>query len=156
MNLVTVVDHPAFASLYQQELAQEGLPIEIIDVDRIPATTVSIYPDEARKDVKKLDILLPPLSPGHRLIPSLKGLTIEDVKKEFSKYKPLPLGGKGLTEINYEGRHLFTGELIEKFKIHLESSCRSFLTRIPYLFWHCLDCPNRSACCQRPRIRHRP
>ncbi len=118
-ELVTVVDHPAFASLYQQELAQEGLPIEIIDVDTVPATTVSIYPDEARKDVKKLDILLPPLSPGYRLIPSLQGLTIEDVKKEFSKYKPLPLGGKGLTEINYEGRHLFTGELIEKFKIHL-------------------------------------
>ncbi|MGA2172613.1 MAG: DEAD/DEAH box helicase family protein [Sedimentisphaerales bacterium] len=118
-ELVTVVDHPAFASLYQQELAQEGLPIEIIDVDRIPATTVSIYPDEARKDIRKLDIAVPPLSPGHRIIPSLKGLTIEDVKKEFSKYKPLPLGSKGATEINYEGRHLFTGELVEKLKIHL-------------------------------------
>jgi len=118
-ELVTVVDHPAFASLYQQELAQEGLPIEIVDVEKVPSTTVSIYPDEARKDVKKLDVLLPRLSPGHRLIPSLQGLTIEDVKKEFSKYKPLPLGGKGLTEINYEGRHLFTGELVEKFKIHL-------------------------------------
>jgi len=118
-ELVTVVDHPAFASLYQQELAQEGLPIEIIDVDRIPATTVSIYPDEARKDIRKLDIVVPPLSPGHRIIPTLKGLAIEDVKKEFSKYKPLPLGSKGPTEINYEGRHLFTGELVEKLKIHL-------------------------------------
>lgn len=118
-ELVTVVDHPAFAGLYQQELAQEGLPIEIIDIDRIPATTVSIYPDEVRKDIRELDIVVPPLSPGHRIIPTLKGLMIEDVQKEFSKYKSLPLGSKGPTEINYEGRHLFTGELVEKLKIHL-------------------------------------
>jgi hypothetical protein len=31
--IVTVVEHPAFASLYAQELAQEGLPIEVIDIE---------------------------------------------------------------------------------------------------------------------------
>jgi type III restriction enzyme len=40
-ELVTVIEHPAFASLYAQELAQEGLPIEIVDIDRVPATTIS-------------------------------------------------------------------------------------------------------------------
>ncbi len=118
-ELVTVVEHPAFASLYQQELAQEGLPIEIVEIDRVPTTTVSIYPDEGRKDLKSLDILLPRLTAAHRTIPRLESLSIEDVKKAFSRYKKLPLGTKGLTDIDYEGRHLFTGELVEKFKIHL-------------------------------------
>lgn len=118
-ELVTVVDHPAFASLYQQELAQEGLPIEIVDVDRVPATTISIFPDEARKDLRALDILVPKLTAGHRLLPRLEGLTLGDIKKEFSKYKPLPLAGKGKDEIDYEGRHLFTGEVVERMKINL-------------------------------------
>jgi type III restriction enzyme len=118
-ELVTVVDHPAFASLYQQELAQEGLPIEMVDVDRVPATTISIYPDEARKDLRKLDILVPKLTAGHRMLAKLEGLTLEEVRQEFSKYKPLPLGGKGKTDIDYEGRHLFTGEVVERMKINL-------------------------------------
>lgn len=118
-ELVTVVDHPAFASLYQQELAQEGLPLEIVDVDRVPATTISIYPDEGRKDLRTLDIQVPKLTAGHRMLAKLEGLTIEDVRKEFSKYKPLPLGGKGKDEIDYEGRHLFTGEVVERMKINL-------------------------------------
>src|SRR5690606_2174760 len=42
-ELITVVDHPAFASLYQQQLAQEGLPIEAVDVEQVQATTVTIY-----------------------------------------------------------------------------------------------------------------
>ena len=116
---MTVVDHPAFASLYQQELAQEGLPIEMVDVDRVPATTISIYPDEARKDLRTLDILVPKLTAGHRMLAKLEGLTMEDVRQEFSKYKPLPLGGKGKTDIDYEGRHLFTGEVVERMKINL-------------------------------------
>lgn len=118
-EVVTVVEHPAFASLYQQELAQEGLPIEIVDVDDVPSTTISIYPDHERKDVKKLEISLPRLSSGHRIIPKVEGLTFEDVKKEFGKYRPLPLGGRGKTEIDYEGRHLFTGEVVERMKINL-------------------------------------
>jgi type III restriction enzyme len=119
-ELLTVIEHPAFAGLYQQELAQEGLPIEMVDVDHIPTTTISIYPDEARKDLRALDILLPRLSPGYRPRITLEGLSIDDIRKQFKKYQPLPLGdATAKTEIDYEGRHLFTGELVEKLKIHL-------------------------------------
>ena len=118
-ELVTVVEHPAFASLYQQELAQEGLPIEIVDVDKVPATTVSIYPDAARKDVNALNISLPRLTAGHHIKAAIEGLTIVDIRKEFQKYRPLPLGSVGRTEIDYVGRHLFTGEVVEQMKIDL-------------------------------------
>src|SRR5258707_14117709 len=69
-EIVTVVEHPAFASLYAQELAQEGLPIEVVDIDRLPKTMVSIYPDEAHKNLKELEIELPRLSGGHRVQPT--------------------------------------------------------------------------------------
>lgn len=117
-ELVTVIDHPAFASLYQQELAQEGLPIEIIDVDKIPKTTVSIYPDETRKDIKALDVQIPRLSAAHKIVSKLEGLTIEDVESAF-KYKCLPLKDKGIDKIEYEGRQLITGEVIEKFEFDI-------------------------------------
>jgi type III restriction enzyme len=120
-EIVTVVEHPAFASLYQQELAQEGLPVEIVDVDHVPATTISIYPDEARKDLKALEIEIPTVAAGYRVVPKLEDLTIKDVKVAFTKgnLKPLPLGKAIQTEIEYEGRHLFTGEVIERMKINL-------------------------------------
>ncbi|MCY7274088.1 MAG: DEAD/DEAH box helicase family protein, partial [Phormidesmis sp. CAN_BIN44] len=118
-ELVTVIEHPAFASLYQQELAQEGLPLEIVDLDRVPATTISIFPDEAHKDVTQLNIQIPTLSAGYRITPKLEGLTIQDVKKAFRPYKPLPLGKQGNSEIQYEGRHLFTGEVIQKLQLNL-------------------------------------
>ena len=71
----------------------------------VATTTVSIFPDEARKDLKALEIELPRLSAGHRQT-ALQGLTLADVKKEFSKYGPLPLGqAKTWSEIHYEGRH---------------------------------------------------
>jgi type III restriction enzyme len=119
-EIVTVVDHPSFASLYQQELAQEGLPIEMVDIDEVPKTTVSIYPDEARKDLKALEILVPRLSSGHRIVPTVSGITIEEVKEAFKPYKPLPLAKEVKTEIDYEGRQLLTGEIVERMKIHIE------------------------------------
>src|SRR5271165_1086110 len=57
-EIVTVIEHSAFANLYAQELAQEGLPIEVIDIDRVPATTVSIYPDEAHKNLNELRLFV--------------------------------------------------------------------------------------------------
>ncbi len=152
-ELVTVVEHPAFASLYQQELAQEGLPLEIVELDRVPATTISIFPDEAHKDVNALNIQIPSLSAGFRIVPRLEGLTIQDVKKAFKRFRPLPLGmtkvittnqfvvttsgvadaageydadettevvtTSGTNKIEYEGRHLFTGEVVEKMQLSL-------------------------------------
>jgi type III restriction enzyme len=118
-ELVTAIEHPAFASLYAQELAQEGLPIEIVDLDRVPATTISIFPDEAHKNVNQLDIQIPTLTAGYRIVPKLEGLTLPDVKKAFKPYKALPLSKQGNSEIQYEGRHLFTGEVIQKLQLNL-------------------------------------
>lgn len=118
---VTVVEHPAFASLYEQELAQEGLPIEIVDVEKVPVTTVSIYPDEGKKNVQELELAVPRLTAGHAIKAELKGLTLDQVKREFQTkgYHQLPLGKHGTTEINYEGRHLFSGEVVERSKVNL-------------------------------------
>src|SRR5690606_36462871 len=94
-------------------------PIEVVDVDKVPRTTVSIYPDEARKDLTALEIELPRLSAGHRIVPKLEGLSVDELKREFAKYHKLPLGSQGKTVIVYEGRHLVTGEVVERMKIHL-------------------------------------
>ena len=117
-ELVTVIEHPAFASLYEQELEQEGLPIETIDVEKVPTTTVTIFPDEA-KDFHKLDIALPTLTAAHEIQPKLEGLTIDQVREAFRAYKALPLGSKGATEVKYEGRHLITDEVVEEMKVSL-------------------------------------
>jgi type III restriction enzyme len=117
-ELVTVVEHPAFSSLYEQELEQEGLPIEVLDSDKVPATTVTIFPDEA-KNLDALDILLPALTAAHEIQPKLEGLTIEDVKNAFMRYSPLPLGSKGAVDVEYEGRHLITDEVVEVMNISL-------------------------------------
>lgn len=42
-ELVTVVEHPAFTSLYQQELEQQGVLIDVVDTDKVPTTTISIF-----------------------------------------------------------------------------------------------------------------
>ena len=57
-EIVAVVEHEAFAQLYREQLAQEGLPIELVEVDKVPTTTVSIYPDP-KKDAEALDISIP-------------------------------------------------------------------------------------------------
>jgi len=117
-EVVTVVEHKAFVSLYKTQLSQEGLPIEVVDVDKVPRTTVTIYPDQT-KDLKNLDILIPPLSAGYKRSPTLGDITIDDVKKAFSRFTSLPLGEVRKTEIDYEGRHLFTNEIVEKMKVQL-------------------------------------
>ena len=118
-ELVTVVEHNAFVSLYQHELSQEGVPIEVVDVDKVPKSTVTIFPDKENKDVKRLDVTLPGVSVGYSRSPSLENLGIEDIRKQFGRYRPLPLGDTRPEEINYEGRHLLTNEVVERMKIRL-------------------------------------
>ncbi len=43
-EIVAVVEHEAFARLYRNELAQEGLPIEIVDLHKVPATWSQFSP----------------------------------------------------------------------------------------------------------------
>ncbi len=118
-ELVTVVEHPAFVSLYQQELEQQGLFIETIDVDRVPKTTVAIFPDKENKDCDALDIVIPSVSAGFSRRPILEGLTIEDVRKQFARYQPLPVGEVRTERIEYQERHLITDEVVMRMEIRL-------------------------------------
>lgn len=119
-EVVTVVEHRAFAELYRGELSQEGLPIEVVDVEQVPRTTVTIYPDAAKKDLDALDLLLPRLSPAYRIRPTLEDLSFEEIHAEFRRhFKALPLGTPVEEEIRYEGRHLITDEIVEQMQIRL-------------------------------------
>ena len=118
-ELVTVVEHPAFVSLYQQELEQQGLFIETIDVDRVPKTTVAIFPDKENKDCGALDIVIPSVSAGFSRRPTLEGLTIDDVRKQFVRYQPLPVGEVRNERIEYHERHLITDEVVMRMEIRL-------------------------------------
>jgi len=117
-EIVAVVEHEAFARLYRDELAQEGLPIEMVEVEKVPTTTVSIYPDP-KKDTTALDIAIPRLTAGNQMLPVLGPITEEEVKKEFAPLKTLPIGARGPDEVQYEGRHLITGEVVEHMKVSL-------------------------------------
>lgn len=118
-EVVTVVEHPAFTSLYKEELSQEGLPIEVVDVEQVPRTTVSIFPDAEHKDLQALDLLLPRLTAAHRIVPLLEEITLDEIKQAFARFQPLPLGEPRSGEIEYEGRHLLTNEIVEQMKIKL-------------------------------------
>jgi len=118
-ELITVVEHPAFVSLYQQELEQQGLFIETIDVERVPKTTVTIYPDAEKKDCAALDVVIPSVSAGYSRRPTLEGLTLEDVRKQFARYQPLPVGEARRERIEYQERHLITDEIVMKMEIRL-------------------------------------
>jgi type III restriction enzyme len=117
-EVVTVVEHPAFSSLYREQLSQEGLEIEEVEVEDVPTTTVTIYVDKEKKDVTALDLQIPSLSAGFLRIPKLE-LTIEDVRKAFSRYPPLKLTEPRTEEVEYEGRALLTNEVVERMKIQL-------------------------------------
>lgn len=117
-EIVAVIEHEAFARLYREELAQEGLPIEIVDVDRVPTTTVSIFPDPA-KDLKKLEVLIPRLTAAAQTLAVLGLITEAEVRTAFGAYKPLPIGERGPSEVPYEGKHLITGEVVERMKVNL-------------------------------------
>jgi type III restriction enzyme len=120
-EVVTVVEHRAFFDLYRKELSQEGLDIEIVNVDDVPVTTASIFPDAKNKDLVRLDLKIPLLTQGYTIQPELGDLTFEEIRKAFGKLnlEPLPLGQAADEEINYEGRHLITDEVVEQMKIRL-------------------------------------
>jgi type III restriction enzyme len=117
-EVVAVIEHEAFAKLYREELAQEGLPIEIVDVDKVPSTTVSIFPDP-KKDIEALDIAIPRLTAGAQTLATLSSISEAEIREAFAPFKLLPLGEVGPTEVPYEGRHLITGEVVEQMKVNL-------------------------------------
>ena len=118
-EIVTVVEHKAFLSLYRDELSQEGLEILDVDVERVPRTTVTIYPDAEHKDLTALELQIPRLSPGYRIRHEINDISFDEIQKRFEYFKPLPLGQPEDREIQYEGRHLLTDEIVEQMRIKL-------------------------------------
>ena len=118
-ELLSVVEHESFVKLYQEELGEEGLDIEVMEPEEVPKTTVTIYPDE-RKDLDALDIVIPTLSPGVRQTLEFTPPEWEDVTRLSAGLTPLPLAGEVRSDsVTYEGRHLVTGELVEQMQIKL-------------------------------------
>ena len=74
-EILTVVEHKAFASLYQQELSQQGVEIEVVEVDKVPRTTVAIFPDEKKPSFGEMEIALPTVSEEYRIVPELGDLS---------------------------------------------------------------------------------
>lgn len=120
-EILTVVEHKAFASLYQQELSQQGVEIEVVEVDKVPRTTVAIFPDEKKPSFGEMEIALPTVSEEYRIVPELGDLSMDDVRKRFSSagFEPIRLGEKGAAELDFEGRTLLTDEIIQQMKIQI-------------------------------------
>ena len=119
VELVTVVEHEAFARLNREELAQEGLPIEVVEVDKIPKTTVSIFPDESKERFAELDIKIPKLGAAYRTLPLLEAIPFQEVEERFKRFTKLPLGKATKAKVEYEGRQLITGEIVEMMEVDL-------------------------------------
>lgn len=112
---VTVVEHPAFRRLYEEELAQEGLDIAVLPVREAFKQTVSIF---VSKRDDNLDIEIPILSDAIVTTAKLTGLTFEEVETYFQqRFKPLPIGQKREEPIQYAERHMFTDEVITQMQL---------------------------------------
>ncbi len=119
-EILTVVEHPVFVSLYEEELGEEGVYPTVVDVNKVPTITVSIFPDGEHKDLTELDMVIPAISPSYTRIPKIDGLTIEDVRARFSSLKPLKLKEQSsFDEVHYEGRTLVTNEIVEQMTIKM-------------------------------------
>ena len=118
LETVTVVEHPAFVRLYQDELEQESAFLPDIPVENVPRTTVSIFPDP-KKDWDKLKIAYPALTDAYRVVSTLDAISLDEVKASLDKLSKLELGHPREVELDYEGRSLVTNEVIENMKIKL-------------------------------------
>lgn len=116
---VTVIEHRSFVALYEEELGKEGLPIVVTDLEDVPRTTLTIYPDGEAKDLDALDLTIPRLTYAHQIESELKAISFDEVRERFLPLGPLELGTAQTREIKYEGRTLVTNELIEAMKIQL-------------------------------------
>ncbi len=117
-ELVTVIEHPAFRKLYEDELAQEGLDIAVLPIREVFKQTVTIFVDHEHKDVEALEIEIPQVSDAVETTQELQGLTFEEVRRAFQeKFKPLPVGQKQEGPIEYKERHLFTDEIVATMRL---------------------------------------
>jgi type III restriction enzyme len=118
LETVTVVEHPAFVRLYQAELEQEGAFATDISIDKVIRTTVSIFPD-SKKDWDKRKIAYPALTDAYRIVSTLDSISIDEIKAAMNELPKLELGKPREVELDYEGRALYTNEIVERMKIKL-------------------------------------
>jgi type III restriction enzyme len=117
-EMVTVVHHPAFRKLYEDELAQEGLDIAVLPIREAFKQTVTIFVDHGKKSVEDLEIEIPFISDAVETTAELPGLTFDEVKRSFQRqYRPLPIGKKKEGPIEYKERHLFTDEIVARMQL---------------------------------------
>lgn len=116
LEMVTVVEHQAFLRLYRDQFEQEGIFLPETGIENVPLTTVSIFPDP-KKDQAKLDIQLPRITPGYRVMSKIDDITYEEVRQAAAGLGKLPLGEPRDVELDFEGRSLITQEVIERMKI---------------------------------------
>lgn len=117
-EIVTVIEHPAFRKLYEDELAQEGLDIAVLPVREVFKQTVTIFVDHEHKDVEALEIEIPLIADAVETTQELQGLTFEEVQEAFhARFQPLPIGEKREGPIEYKERHLFTDEIVATMKL---------------------------------------
>jgi type III restriction enzyme len=117
-EVVTVVHHPAFRKLYEEELAQEGFDIAVLPVREVLKQTVSIFVDRGKKPVKDMEIEIPTVSDTVETIAEVKDLTFEEIKQYFEKhFQRLPIGKKEEGTIEYKERHLFTDEVVATMQL---------------------------------------
>jgi len=118
-EMVTVIHHPAFRKLYEEELQLEGFNILVLPERESLKQTVTIFVDAEHKDVEELEISIPYISDSIETSSKLENLTIDEVAEEFKKYKKLPIGKAKPTELEFKERHLFTKEVIGTWKLDL-------------------------------------
>ncbi|MCK6559519.1 DEAD/DEAH box helicase family protein [candidate division KSB1 bacterium] len=117
-EMVTVVHHPAFRKLYEDELAQEGLDIAVLPIREAFKQTVTIFVDHEHKPVENLAIEIPLISDAIETTNELQGLTFEAVRDYFQqRYQPLPIGQKKDGPVEYKERHLFTDEIVSRMQL---------------------------------------
>jgi type III restriction enzyme len=117
-EMVTVVHHPAFRKLYEEELAQEGLDIAVLPLREAFKQTVTIFVDRDKKPVEELEIEIPLISDAVETTAELQGLTFDEVKQYFQqRFQPLPIGRKKEGLIEYKERHLFTDEIVARMQL---------------------------------------
>lgn len=117
-EIVTVVHHPAFRRLYEEELAQEGLDIAVLPIREAFKQTVTIFVDHNNKPVEELEIETPLISDAVETTAELLGLALEDVREYFQqRYRPLPIGEKKEGPVEYKERHLFTDEIVAQMQL---------------------------------------
>jgi len=82
-ELVTVIEHPSFINLYEQELEQEGLPIAVEDVDKVFKQVPSS--GAMKKGHSSTLILYVSEGPTLSKLPDMVGKALADVRAAANK-----------------------------------------------------------------------